>query len=61
MGVQELRASLAQSQQGAAPVDFWVTEFCHTCFGYSQFCLLNSVVSKSTNNNSNAPTHLESL
>lgn len=53
----ELRASSAQSQQGAAPADLWVTKFCHTVVSV----ILNSVVSKSTNNNSNTPTHLESL
>lgn len=62
VGVWELRASLAQSQQGVAPVDFWVTKFCHTVV----LVILNSVcsiliVSKSTNNNSNTPRHLESL
>lgn len=41
MGVRELRASLAQSQQGAAPVDFWVTKFCHTVVSV----ILNSVCS----------------
>lgn len=37
----ELRASSAQSQQGAAPTDLWVTKFCHTVVSV----ILNSVCS----------------
>lgn len=41
VGVGELRTSLAQSQQGAAPVGFWLTTFCHTVVSV----ILNSVCS----------------